>query len=217
MLELMSTGVQAGQGNQVAIHNVYNPCKHSENRTSCLPMLKEALSTYRNTSQIALGDFNLHHEYWGGEATASVDPESDNLIDIIQEFQLESMLPAGTVTYDENNCQSCIDLYYATTNMVDRIITCGVDKEMDHNSDHLPITIRLDMIIQNQPPRKVRNWATMDEKKLRTTLEQELPKVRLPRSKPALDWYTKEVVDAIQTAIGQATLLTNRSTRARIG
>lgn len=57
----------------------------------------------------------------------------------------------------------------------------------------------------------------MDEKKLQTTLEQELPKVRLLKSKPALDCYTKEVVDAIQTAIGQATLLTNHSTRARIG
>ncbi len=62
-LELMSAGVQTGRGNQVAIHNVYNLCKHSENRTSCLLMLKEALSTYGNTSQIALGDFNLHHEY----------------------------------------------------------------------------------------------------------------------------------------------------------
>jgi hypothetical protein len=63
MLELMSTGVQTGKGNQVAIHNMYNLCKHSENRTSCLPMLKEALSTYKNTSQIALGDFNLHYKY----------------------------------------------------------------------------------------------------------------------------------------------------------
>ena len=63
ILELISTGTQTGRGNQVAIHNVYNLCKHSENRISCLPMLKEVLSTYRNTSQIALGDFNLHHKY----------------------------------------------------------------------------------------------------------------------------------------------------------
>jgi hypothetical protein len=73
------------------------------------------------------------------------------------------------------------------------------------------------MMTQNQPPRKVRNWATMDEKKLQTTLEQKLPKVRLPRSKPALDQYMKEVVDAIQTAIGQATPFTNHSARARGG
>ncbi len=67
------------------------------------------------------------------------------------------MLPASTVTYDENNCYSCIDLCYATTNIVDRIITCRVDEEIDHNSDRLPITIRLNMMTQNQPPRKVRN------------------------------------------------------------
>ena len=41
----------------------------------------------------------------------------------------------------------------------------------------------------------------MDEKKLQTTLEQELPKVRLLRSKLALDCYTKKVVNIIQTAI----------------
>jgi hypothetical protein len=189
-LELTTRDEQRGRAKPVVIHNVYNPGQHTENRTSCLPKLKEALSTYENTSQITLGDFNLHHEHWGGEATASMDPESNDLIDIIQEFQLESMLPTGTVTYDENNYQSCIDLCYATINMVDRIITCGVDKEMDHNSDHLPITIRLDMMAREQSPRKVRNWATMDEKKLRTILEGELPRARRPGSKPALDRYT---------------------------
>jgi hypothetical protein len=139
------------------------------------------------------------------------------LIDIIQEFQLESMLPTGTVTYDKNNCQSCIDLGYATTDIVDRIITYRVDKEIDYNSDHLPITIRLDMMTQEQPPRKVRNWATIDEKKLQATLEGELPRARRPGSRPALDRYTEEVVAAIQTSISRSTPLLNYSARARTG
>lgn len=37
------------------------------------------------------------------------DPELDELIDIIEEYQLSSLLPADTVTYDDKNVQTCID------------------------------------------------------------------------------------------------------------
>jgi hypothetical protein len=58
----------------------------------------------------------------------------------MEEYQLGSLLPPETVTYDDKNTQSCIDLCYGTQELVDRVVKCGVDYEMDHNSDHLPIT-----------------------------------------------------------------------------
>ena len=73
------------------------------------------------------------------------DPELDELIDIIEEYQLSSLLPADTVTYDDRNVQTCIDLCYGTQDLIDRFIKCGVDHERDHNSDYLPITTILDL------------------------------------------------------------------------
>ena len=122
------------------IHNVYNPPRSSDHRTSCLPHLRTALSAYQEEEQIILGDFNLHHELWGGLTVRERDPESDDLIGLVEDFQLGSLLPTGTITYDDKNAQSCIDLCYGTQDLVDRVITCNVDPSMDHNSDHLPIT-----------------------------------------------------------------------------
>ena len=114
---------------------------------SCLPHLRTALSANQDEEQIILGDFNLHHELWGGLTVRERDPESDDLIDLVEDFQLSSLLPTGTIIYDDKNAQSCIDLCYGTQDLVNRVITYSVDPSMDHNSDYLPITTRLDLRI----------------------------------------------------------------------
>ncbi len=83
------------------------------------------LSAYQEEEQIILGDFNLHHELWGGSTVRESDPESDDLIDIIEEYTLSSLLPTDTVTYDDKDAQSCIDLCYGTQDLVDRVVKCG--------------------------------------------------------------------------------------------
>ena len=110
-----------------------------------------------------------------------------------------------------------MDLCYATQDIVDRVISSGVDLEIDHNSDHLPITTKLDISLRIQAPKETRNWGSTDKKKLQTALVQELPRVRRPNTKPALDRYTEEVVAAIQAAISESTPLIKHSPRARPG
>lgn len=75
---------------KIYIHNVYNSPRSSDHRTSCLPHLRTALSAYQE-EQIILGDFNLHHELWGGLTVRERDPESDDLIDLVEDFQLGSL------------------------------------------------------------------------------------------------------------------------------
>lgn len=58
---------EAGQPKEIAIHNIYNPPRTTENRRSSLPVLERALRQHADIGQVVLGDFNLHHEYWGGE------------------------------------------------------------------------------------------------------------------------------------------------------
>jgi hypothetical protein len=199
------------------MHNVYNPPRSSDHRTSCLSQLRTALSAYQEEEQIILGDFNLYYELWGGLTVRERDPESDDLIDLVEDFQLGSLLPTGTITYDDKNAQSCIDLCYSTQDLVDRVITCSVDPSMDHNSDHLSITTRLDLRIMQRPKVNTHDWSNIDEKEFRIRLARELPPLRCPKTKPALDRYVGEVVAATQAAINHSMPLKRWSLRARAG
>jgi YD repeat-containing protein len=215
-LEITTTSPTTEAATKIYIHNVYNPPRSSDYRTSCLPDLRTALSAHQE-EQIILGDFNLHHELWGGLTVRERDPESDDLINIMEEYQLGSLLPADTVTYDDKNAQSCIDLCYGTQDLVGRVVKCGVDHEMDHNSDHLPITTILDLRTMQRQHAETRDWSSIDEKELRTSLARELPTTRCPKSRHALDRYVVEVTKAIQSAIKHATPLKRWSPRARAG
>ena len=71
--------------------------------------------------------------------------EAEDLIGIIHTHGLTSTLVPWTITFDDRNCTSSIDLCFATKYLVDQIIRSGVDIGIDHNSDHLPITTILDV------------------------------------------------------------------------
>ncbi|KAL3587387.1 hypothetical protein FPOAC2_13283 [Fusarium poae] len=87
----------------------------------------------RNTEHIAVGDYNLHHELWGGINIRKPDPQASELIELMDNYDLASQLPAGTMTYEEGEkCLTTIDL-------TDRIIRCEIDDEVNRDSDHLPI------------------------------------------------------------------------------
>ena len=132
---------------RVVIHNVYNPPKTSSNRQSALPQVREVLEHHQTNEQVLLGDFNLHHPLWGGPNREATDPESEDLIDIIGDFALHNTLPPGTVTYEEGRAQSTIDLCLVTTGLINRVIKSEVDRDIDHNSDHLLISTILDFAV----------------------------------------------------------------------
>lgn len=216
-LEIITKPPGTDEATKIILHNIYNPPNSSINRTSCLPLLKTTLTKYQDEEQIIVGDFNLHHEYWGGPKIRISEPESEDLIEIIEETQLASLLPSATVTYDDKNTQSCIDLCYGTQNIADRVIKCSVDYDMDHNSDHLPITTILDLRIAQRLQRNMYDWPNVDIQKLRANLTHNLPVLRSPRTETALDRYVEEVVKALQLAIDQAIPLKRWSPRARAG
>jgi hypothetical protein len=206
----ISTHYADAKETNIHVHNVYNPPQTSDQRSSCLPALRTALSTLQN-EHITLGDFNLHNELWGGPTVQHGDAESQELLEIFGDYQLDSLLPASTVTFDDRNAQTCIDLCYGTQEIVDRVIRCGVDHEMDHNSDHLLITIHLDLRPGQLPRPETRDWANIDVK------PQELPPLRNPRTVTALDRYVEELMDAVQSAATQATSKKRPSTQSKPG
>ncbi len=63
----------------------------------------------------------------------------------MESADMTCMLEPGTITYEEGDGRSTIDLCWTTLGMVDRIINSRVDRNLDHNSDHLPISIVMDV------------------------------------------------------------------------
>ena len=114
--------------------------------------------------QVLLGDFNLHHPLWGGLNREVTDFESEDLIDIIEDFALHNTLLPGAVTYEEGRAQSTIDLCLVTTGLINRVVKSEVDRNLDHDSDHLPISTTLDLAMQRLEKRPRKNWKRLDEK-----------------------------------------------------
>lgn len=99
---------------QMTIQNVSNPIKGTEDRKSVLPgisrLLETASAAETATEQMVVGDFNLHHSMWGKSDVPHTDPESEELIDLMNSFNLMSRLALGTVTYEEGAARTTMDL-----------------------------------------------------------------------------------------------------------
>ncbi|KAI6789402.1 hypothetical protein KC331_g213 [Hortaea werneckii] len=199
------------------VHNIYNPGLASENRESVLPLLCTLLERYERDEQVVLGDFNLHHRSWGGDRVVQEDQEAEELIFIMERFGMTNTLQQGVVTYAERNAQTTIDLCWITLGLLDRLIKSEVDEELDHDSDHFPITTMLNLSAKKLDKKPKRNWKRLDDKKLCEALRQTLPQRQRPRTKTALDQYTTMIAEAIDKAVEEVLPRTRLSPKAREG
>jgi hypothetical protein len=119
----LSLRIQDTNGDtRLHIHNLYNPI---EDRRSTLRQLRQIIARRTGSEQIIIGDFNLHHELWGGEAVGQADSEASELVELIEDYDLTSTLEPRIATYEEGNRQSAIDLCLVTFGLVDRLIRRG--------------------------------------------------------------------------------------------
>lgn len=143
--------------------------------------------------------------------------KAGQLIGIIEDYDLTSTLQPGAITYEEGGNRTTIDLCLVTFGLIDRLIRSEVDREFDHDSDHLPIVTSLDMnaVCLNREAR--RKWKALDEKVFDARLQLGLPPLRRPRTKEALDRYVQELVAALQKAADEAAPMQRPSSKARTG
>ena len=100
---------------------------------------------------------------------------------------------------------SCIDLVYATPGIVSRIIECRVDRELDHHSDHLPISTLLDFQTIATKGKDRWDWSKTDDKILHNTLRTTLPRFYSPETLNDIDEYTNGLVNSLLQAIESST------------
>ena len=150
----------AGVAQSIRIHNVYNPSPistTSRDSPSTLPKLAEGLRSGRaESTHLVVGDFNLHHPYWGGGGCLIQHAMADTLIELTAETHLDLLLPTGEITRRMNQQRTTIDLTFAQQWITEKLIQCGVREDLYYNSDHLPILtkISLEAIRETPIPRR---------------------------------------------------------------
>ncbi|EJP61115.1 pol-like protein [Beauveria bassiana ARSEF 2860] len=95
----------------IHIWNVYN-----EVGTATLSTLANALDGLgQDHESIVLGDFNLHHPLWSARHQRGVArSRAEELLTIVETFQLQLLTVPGTVTHRWKDGDSTIDLTFAT-------------------------------------------------------------------------------------------------------
>jgi len=104
---------------------------------------------------------------------------------------MDLLLPEGAITWRKigGNASSTIDLVFATDNIANRTISCGVREDLHHGSDHRPIATVLQVDWESSPPKERRKWKEANQIRLQQELAQALSELKNP-----LD--TTEEIDA---------------------
>ena len=189
----------------MVIINIYNP-RDQENVTSLGQYLRRHLRPERTRQLIILGDFNLHHPLWNPVSYVRHDELSDELLELMLDYGLRPLLPAGTITYPHGG--TTIDLVWGNQEVEDTLMKCQVSGDNDHGSDHYPIETVLNLSPQIQTNMRQRyNWAKTDWSELGSRLKEYLPETIEPNqaTPDQLDKYAEDLTAAYQRAIDDTT------------
>lgn len=191
---------------RIIIYNIYNPC-HDGGPNNTLSQLSGLLNANRNTQSILVGDLNLHHPLWGGEASPT-DPQSEQLISLLIDSNLQLLTPPGTTTWQRNESKSTIDLAAAHPELEDQLILCEPCTELDHDSDHIPIQVVFTLNTPEKAPDTRRAWELITTEAIQKAyhhLGKSAPEAFMATisldSGPEIDTAISELIDNITKAI----------------
>lgn len=198
----------SGAPKTLRLHNIYNPSPLSTTSTespSTLPVLHTALAEHPSDAHLVVGDFNLHHPYWGGPRCLTRHAMADQLINTATNAGLDLLTPPGMITREMNQQRTTIDLTLGHEWVTSRLLKCGIREDLHQGSDHLPIATELQL--QTSPtisPRR-RLWKKMDVKILKMFLACGLPEERPLDTEDEIDKYASDIRNTIQEAVEEST------------
>lgn len=97
---------------------------------TCDMLRKAAMEVRRGAGQgvdvVIVGDFNRHDQLWGGDDISWLrQGEGDDIVDLMNDFALSSLLPRGTKTWRGGEFESTIDLALASEDLATNMIKCA--------------------------------------------------------------------------------------------
>ena len=97
-----------GHKQTIQIHNIYNP-QQTNNNFCVLPKLLKTKEKH-----ILLGDFNLHHPFWGGVTIISADDIANNFICATKAIGLNLVIKVGIKTWAKGTSTSTLNLVFTS-------------------------------------------------------------------------------------------------------
>ncbi len=113
-----------------------------------------------------------------------------------------------------------IDLAFATQEVASRLVRCGIDRQLDCDSDHLPIETTIDWRWQPATPTRKRLWAKTNPALLRQALRGRLPATDNAEgltNNRDIDAFVSSIIEALQAAIEESTPWSNPSPHSIAG
>jgi hypothetical protein len=112
----------------VHVHSIYAPSPRGLRRIEHgSPIYRIPQLLQKPGEHILVGDFNLHHPSWGGTACFDQHDMADELLRITHQADMRLLTPPGIATWEARGAASTIDLIFATSSLVGRMVKCGID------------------------------------------------------------------------------------------
>ena len=201
----------------ITVYNIYSETPETYRTIAWntpIPRMLNAIQEQGN--HIIVGDFNLHHPYWGGRAVDQAHTGAELLLNQLRAGKLDLLLQPGTTTREKHgNAPSTLDLSLCTAGLTPRVTKCKVTDEF-HGSDHLPI--ETEFIVGNAAPRdqKIRwNFQKMNSEAITDGAKWLQPISNATQaSRLQIDRYVNYLVEFIQSLIHK-TVPRHRQARTR--
>ncbi|KAF5637881.1 hypothetical protein F52700_4584 [Fusarium sp. NRRL 52700] len=154
-----------------------------------------------------VGDFNLHHPWWGGDNLTTIEPQAIQLAESLRHADMELVTTRGFRTYARGKCfagefSSTIDLTFASSSLVPFVREWQSPDVLGFDSDHRVIMTTLNLEI-NRVPSTYYMWKLAKPDKFRACVGNSLKAIGFPAltSTAMIDNYARKVVQAFGPAI----------------
>ena len=115
------------------IISVYIPGKNREALKNAVQLIhltvQKARSQFGEQLELVIaGDFNCHDERWGGDevALSARHGEAGPILEMMEDLELDTLLPRGTITWENATNQSTLDLMLTSYSLVESHLKCQI-------------------------------------------------------------------------------------------
>ncbi|TQW01406.1 reverse transcriptase [Cordyceps javanica] len=157
---------------KVLVVSVYVQGVDKQALTDACALLRDTImKTRRDEGQIVdvvlVGDFNRHDHLWGGEDVSLIrQGEADEIVDLMSDYILNSLLPRGTKTWQGGEHESTVDVVLVSEGLAQNLVSCRACSK-EHGSDHRTIETRFEtttdgaheqetILLKNAPWKEIR-------------------------------------------------------------
>ncbi|KAF4332053.1 reverse transcriptase, partial [Fusarium beomiforme] len=116
----------------VLVVSVYVPGGDAQAlQDTCNALRQVTLNTRRQAGRlvdvVVVGDFNRHDQLWGGDDICLTrQGEADQIINLMNEFDLLSLLPRGTKTWSGGDFETTVDLVLTSADIASSTVKCMI-------------------------------------------------------------------------------------------